>query len=87
MPSPFSCSPVIRKWLWKKTQIEKKIDTIPVLGENIDAWKTPGMGMKDFSNFANDNWNFRKNVKTKKKDNEVDQFKTITRSYANAVNN
>ena len=45
------------------------------------------MGMKDFSNFANNNWSFGKNVKTKKKDNEVDQFKTITRSYANAVNN
>ena len=23
MPSPFSRSPMIRKWLWKKTQIEK----------------------------------------------------------------
>ena len=25
MPSPFPCSPVIHEWLWKKTQIEKKI--------------------------------------------------------------
>ena len=25
MPSPFPCSPVIREWLWKKTQIEKNI--------------------------------------------------------------
>ena len=24
MPSPFTCSPVICEWLWKKTQIEKK---------------------------------------------------------------
>ena len=24
MPSPFPCSPVIREWSWKKTQIEKK---------------------------------------------------------------
>ena len=24
MPFPFPCSPVIREWLWKKTQIEKK---------------------------------------------------------------
>ena len=56
---------------------KKKIDTIPVLGENIDAWKTPGMGMKDFSNFVNDNWSFRKNVKTKKKDNEIDQLRRI----------
>ena len=24
MPSPFPCSPMIRKWLWKKTQTEKK---------------------------------------------------------------
>ena len=24
MPSPFPCSPMLRKWLWKKTQIEKK---------------------------------------------------------------
>ena len=26
MPSPFSCSPVIREWSWKKSLIEKKID-------------------------------------------------------------
>ena len=25
MSSPFPCSPVIREWSWKKTQIEKKI--------------------------------------------------------------
>ena len=25
MPSPFPCIPVICEWLWKKTQIEKKI--------------------------------------------------------------
>ena len=25
MPCPFPCSPVIREWLCKKTQIEKKI--------------------------------------------------------------
>ena len=25
MPFPFSCSPVIREWVWKKTQIEKNI--------------------------------------------------------------
>ena len=24
MSSPFPCSPVIREWLWKKTEIEKK---------------------------------------------------------------
>ena len=24
MPSPFLCSPVIREWLWKKTELEKK---------------------------------------------------------------
>ena len=24
MPSPFPCSPVMREWSWKKTQIEKK---------------------------------------------------------------
>ena len=24
MPTPFSCSPVICEWLWKKTRIEKK---------------------------------------------------------------
>ena len=24
MPSPIPCSPVIREWLWKKTEIEKK---------------------------------------------------------------
>ena len=24
MPSPFPCSPVVREWLWKKIQIEKK---------------------------------------------------------------
>ena len=24
MPSPFPCSPVIRAWLWKKIQIEKR---------------------------------------------------------------
>ena len=24
MSSPFPCSPVIREWLWKKSQIEKK---------------------------------------------------------------
>ena len=24
MPSPFSCNPVIREWLWKKNQIKKK---------------------------------------------------------------
>ena len=24
MPSLFPCSPVIREWLWKKTQVEKK---------------------------------------------------------------
>ena len=24
MPSPFPCNPIIREWLWKKTQIKKK---------------------------------------------------------------
>ena len=28
MPSPFSCSPVICEWLWKKTQIEKKMNYV-----------------------------------------------------------
>ena len=28
MPSPFPCSPVIREWSWKKTQIEKKIHLV-----------------------------------------------------------
>ena len=35
MPSPFSCSPAIREWLWKKTQIEKK----NVIGVRIVAPK------------------------------------------------
>ena len=30
MPSPFPCSPVIREWLWKKNQREKKQQKNPV---------------------------------------------------------
>ena len=31
MPSPFSCSPVIRECLWKKTQVEKKSEICSML--------------------------------------------------------
>ena len=29
MPSHFPCSPVIRGCLWKKTQVEKKVNQLP----------------------------------------------------------
>ena len=39
MPSPFSCSPVIREWSWKKTQIEKKNCSIHLLMVEIGSKK------------------------------------------------
>ena len=37
MPSPFPCSPVIRECLWKKTQIEKKVDQLVRREKKWDA--------------------------------------------------
>ena len=38
MPSPFPCRPVIREWLSKKTQIEKKNEILPpvLIATNIE---------------------------------------------------
>ena len=41
-PPPFPCSPVIREWLWKKTQTEKKkineIGRWKKLNVTLDMW-------------------------------------------------
>ena len=45
---------------------DSEVDTIPVPGENTDACKTPGMSIKDISNFVNDNRSLRKDSKAKR---------------------
>ena len=53
MLSPFPCNAVIHEWLWKKTQIEKKIVVIKTLvfWENWFDSKVAGMKATFFAIF------------------------------------
>ena len=37
MRSPFPCSPVIRKWSWRKTQIEKKCEKVSHSNTHVES--------------------------------------------------
>ena len=73
MPSPFPCSPLIHEWLWKKTQIEKKV-TYSLLGKALEKQRKTNedQGRKQVEAITNQN---KRLTTLTNKDDHKDSYK------------